>query len=103
MNIAWIKQKIAEASFITLKNDELEQTAEYIKLYHTHSCSEHWQVNSIISKENKWDEFKAIRSLNDHGTASKIRGITPQFFAIVCKVLSIEGDDGAPLKDYDKY
>ncbi len=103
MDIASIKRKIAEASFVTLKAEELEQTAEYIQLYHSRKCSEHWQVNNIITKEGKWDEFTAIRSLNDHGTASKLKGITPKFFAIVCLVLSIQGDDGAPLKDYDMY
>lgn len=103
MDIDWIKRKVAAASFVPLTEDEIEQTARYINLYKTNGCSEHWQVNNIISNSNKWDEFKAIRSLNDHGTKSKIRGITPQFFAIVCTVLKIEGDDGSPLIDYDQY
>lgn len=103
MDFNWIRNKIVDVTFVELTEDEIDQTAHYIDLYHARGCTEHWQVNNIITRENKWEEFKAIRSLNDYGSKNKVKGITPQFFAIVCKVLRIQGDDGAPLKDYDKY
>ena len=98
-----INPEIVKAAFYPLSDEEIEQTANYIWLYKTHNCQEHYEVNNIITLFNSWGEFTAIRSMNDHGHRTKIRGITPKFFAIICKVLKITGDDGAPLKDYEKY
>ena len=98
-----IKPEIVKAAFDELSDEEIVQTAKYIWLYKINECKEHYEVNNIITMRNSWGEFTAIRSMNDHGHRKKIRGITPKFFAIICNVLEITGDDGAPLKDYEKY
>jgi hypothetical protein len=72
-------------------------------IYKSQSCTEHWEVNSYISKNELWDDFSELRSLNDHGHRKKIKGITPYYFALFCRVLEIDADDGAPLLDYEKY
>ena len=98
-----IKPEIIKASYYELSDEEIEQTAHYIWLYKSNNCDEHYEVNNIINQKNSWDEFTAIRSLNDHGYRKRIKGITPKFFAIICKVLDITGDDGATLKEYEIY
>ena len=42
-------------------------------------------------------------SLNNHGHKNLVKGITPIFFAIICRALDITGDDGDPLLGYEKY
>jgi hypothetical protein len=98
-----IRGSIKEASHMALTEDELQQTAEYIFMFKSLRLEEHWQVNQVIAKADRWDDFKALRSMNDHGPSGVIQGITPKFFAIVCKVLKISGDDGHPLLNYRKW
>lgn len=96
-------KKIKKASFTELTEDEIEQLLSYLWIFISENFEEHWQVNNYITEHDIWDEFTAIRSLNDHGHRQKIKGITPKHFAIACKVLDIDADDGAPLRDYLKY
>lgn len=86
-----------------LSSNETKEINEYIKIYREHGCTKHHEVNDIITKNRLWDNFKTIRSLNDHGEFKKIEGIQPQYFKIVCNILKISGDNGLPLDGYQKY
>jgi hypothetical protein len=86
-----------------LTPDEVREINKYIKIYHNYSCSEHHEVNEIISQLKIWDDFKTIRSLNDHGEYKEIEGIQPKYFEIVCNILKISGGRGLPLDGYKKY
>ena len=95
--------KIINASYKELTVEQVCQILIYIRIYKTESFTEHWQVNKYISKHNLWNYFSELRSLNDHGHTNKIKGITPLYFALICRVLEINADDGEPLLDYEKY
>ncbi|EMW1015360.1 hypothetical protein AAEK50_002242 [Serratia marcescens] len=86
-----------------LSSNETKEINEYIKIYRGYGCTKHHEVNDIITKNRLWDNFKTIRSLNDHGEFKKIEGIQPQYFEIVCNILKISGDKGLPLDSYQKY
>ncbi|HDU6294664.1 TPA: hypothetical protein RFY33_004227 [Klebsiella aerogenes] len=86
-----------------LSSDENKEISEYIKIYREHGCTKHHEVNDIITKNRLWDNFKTIRSLNDHGEFIGIEGIQPKYFEIVCNILKISGDKGLPLDGYQKY
>ncbi|ENL8551363.1 hypothetical protein [Serratia marcescens] len=86
-----------------LSSNETKEINEYIKIYRDHGCTKHHEVNDIITKNRLWNNFKTIRSLNDHGEFKGIEGIQPQYFEIVCNILKISGDKGLPLDGYQKY
>jgi hypothetical protein len=95
--------KIIDASYKELTIEQVCQVLIYIRIYKRESYTEHWQVNRYISNQNLWDYFSELRSLNDHGHPNKIKGITPFYFALICRVLEINADDGEPLLDYEEY
>lgn len=86
-----------------LSDLELSQLLKYIALFQAYKCDEHYEVNNIITNQGRWDEFFILRSLNDHGSGSWIRGIEPKYFAIICNVLEIDDAGGAPLISSKKY
>jgi cold shock CspA family protein len=86
-----------------LSENEIIQLTSYLKLFKEHNCSEHWEVNEIISAEKIWGSFEEIRSLNNHGYRRSVKGILPKYFAIVCEVLEVGGDGGAKLLNATKY
>ena len=83
--------------------DVVNELADYIWIYVSKKFTEHWEVNEYISEKHMWGQFENIRSLNKHGDYDKVEGIEPKYFAIVCEVLSIKGDDGKPLESWKKY
>lgn len=87
----------------SLSSNETREINEYIKIFREHGCTKHHEVNEIITKNKLWENFKTIRSLNDHGEFKEIKGIQPQYFEIVCNILKISGDKGLPLDGYQKY
>jgi len=97
------KNKIIKVSKTKLNENEIKQIVVYLWIYNKYSCSEHWEVNKIISQDKRWKDFNELRSYNDHGYNSKIKGITPKYFAIICSVLDILPSNGNPLLDYEKY
>lgn len=96
-------EKIIANSFSELKKNEIKQLLKYLWIYKSNNCTEHYEVNNIITEEGLWEEFTEIRSLNNHGYSRKILGIAPKYFAIICGVLDIDGSDGNPLEDWKKY
>ena len=86
-----------------LSTNEVNEINEYIRIFREYGCTKHYEVNEIITKSGKWDSFKTIRSLNDHGEYKEIEGIQPQYFEIVCNILEISGEKGLPLDSYKKY
>lgn len=97
------KKILEEVSDSELSQEETEQLLRYLKIFISNDFRRHWEVNEYISENDIWDKFSELRSLNDHGYPTKIKGITPKYFAIVCRALNIGGDNGAPLQDYEKY
>ena len=77
-----------------LSYQEKDQLTHYVFIFLHYEYTKHWEVNNHISKTNQWDKFNALRSLNDHGYQKLIIGITPRFFAIVCRLLEIENFEG---------
>jgi len=81
---------------------ELKQVKAYVDIFKNNSFQEHYEVNNYISRHNLWNDFSEIRSMNTHGV-NCIKGILPKFFAIVCKILEITGDNGEPLDKSEPY
>lgn len=86
-----------------LSTQEVQEIEMYIQIYRNHGCTKHHEVNEIISQKDIWDNFKTIRSLNDHGNFTGIEGIQPTYFEIICDILKISGESGQPLDGYTKY
>ncbi len=103
MKPANLARAVQDASYIKLSAEEVSELVKYIMIYKGNKCKEHYEVNNIISTQNRWGEFRKLRSMNDHGHIGRIRGIAPKYFAIVCKVLSIDDAGGDPLLDYERY
>ena len=97
------KSKVKDASYTPLSEAVLNELLNYLWIYKINNMSEHWQVNEFISENDIWDEFKEIRSMNDHGYEFQIHGIKPNYYAIICSVLNKEKGDGAPLIDWRSY
>ncbi|MCD9500384.1 hypothetical protein [Photobacterium carnosum] len=75
----------------------------YITLLVENKFNEHWQVNNLISKRNLWYKYPNIRSINTHKNGSRVKGIRPEYYALVCEILEITGDGGTPLISSIKY
>ena len=82
---------------------ETEEINEYVKIYRENSFSKHFEVNQHITINGLWHNFPKIRSLNDHGVSKDIPGVEPKYFSVICHLLGISGEDGAPLQSYRKY
>ena len=86
-----------------LPQDAANEIKLYVKIFRDHRCTKHYEVNQIITEKHEWDSFKVIRSLNDHGKYTKIQGIQPKYFEIICSILEISGESGLPLDHFHKY
>ena len=86
-----------------LSLSENKEINDYIQLFCDHGCTKHHEVNEIIAQKGDWDNFKTIRSLNDHGEYREIEGIQPKYFEIICNILKISGEKGLPLDSFQKY
>jgi len=86
-----------------LSSSEATEINKYIKIYRESGFTKHFEVNKLISVNNRWGEFKTIRSLNNHGKHKEIKGIQPKYFEIICNILSISGERGLPLDAYKKH
>jgi hypothetical protein len=97
----------AEQRRLKLKfcNSEVEwsQVKEYVRIYIENNCTEHYQVNEIISRSERWHEFTEIRTLNLHGNGYTVEGISKKHFRLVCEILNIAGGQGSPLVKDDRY
>lgn len=80
------------------------ELANYIAIFHKIGAEEHHEVNEYISLNGLWDEFREIRSLNNHGRGKeKIRGIYPKYYREVCQRLKLKRGSGSPLQDSNRY
>lgn len=93
----------AQINGVSLSKNESEEINKYIGIFREQGFTKHTDVNNHITESSLWDEFKTIRSLNNHGKHDDIEGIQPKYFEIVCSVLRISGEGGAPLDSYKKY
>ena len=87
----------------SLTFEEKAEINQYIEIFRDQEFSKHTQANNYISENGLWDEFKTIRSLNDHGKYTEVAGIQPKYFEIICGVLKIKGEGGIPLDSYISY
>ncbi|WP_017221374.1 cold-shock protein [Moritella dasanensis] len=84
-------------------NEQIKEIKQYVRIYKTERYSKHHEVNTYITKNQVWGQFSNIRSMNDHGNSKTVPGILPKFYSIVCEILSISGDNGAPLLKSEAY
>ena len=98
--------KTEEKNFINdykLTNKEWEQVKEYVLIFKKNSLKKHHEVNNYITNNNLWDDFSELRSMNDHGSNKVVHGITEKHFKLICEILNITGDNGAPLIKAERY
>lgn len=88
---------------VSLTPAETIEINRYIEIFRNQGFSKHTEVNDYISNNGLWDEFRTIRSLNDHGKFREIEGIQPKYFKVVCAVLKISGEGGLSLDSYRSY
>jgi hypothetical protein len=86
-----------------LSDAEIAELKEYTGIFIENKFHLHYEVNQFINDHKRWDDFPCIRSLNDHGDSKGIRGILPKFFKVVCVLLGVDGEKGAPLDKAKKY
>jgi hypothetical protein len=80
-----------------LSESETNEISRYVKIFRNNNFENHTEINNYITENGIWDDFPTIRSINDHGEYKNIPGILPKYFEIVCSILKINGDKGAPL------
>ncbi|EMX4198302.1 hypothetical protein AAGV48_000786 [Escherichia coli] len=81
-----------------------KEIALYIEIFKGIGATEHYEVNEYLTRNDRWDEFRKIRSLNNHGLGKEsIPGIQPKFFREVCQRLRISGGSGSPLLKSEQY
>ncbi|WP_449102720.1 hypothetical protein [Pseudomonas extremaustralis] len=80
-----------------------DQVIKYVSIFRASSFNKHHQVNEHITKNGLWDDFREIRSMNNHGANKTVHGITPKYFKLVCNILEITGGGGDPLIKSEKY
>ena len=86
-----------------LSDAEIAELKEYTGIFIENKFHLHYEVNQFINEHKRWGDFPCIRSLNDHGDSKGIRGILPKFFKVVCVLLGVDGENGAPLDKAKKY
>lgn len=89
--------------FNALTASESKEINDFINIFKLNNLTEHFQVNKYITENELWDEFKTIRSINNHGLNKEVPGIQPKYFNIICELLKIQGGNGSPLANYKKY
>lgn len=84
--------------------DTEKEIALYIEIFKDIGATEHYEVNEYLTRNDRWEEFRKIRSLNNHGRGKEnIPGIRPEFFREVCQRLKISGGNGSPLLKSERY
>lgn len=103
-SLALINEPEYEAILVKYKLSvsEASQLKEYLAIYAGHGFKKQADANKYITDNNLWDNFKDIRSMNDHGPHVNIPGILPKIYKVTCEVLKLAGL-GAPLTKATKY
>ncbi len=95
-----IKEKI---SVFNLNDEEKDDIVRYILLKKNIGATRQKEVNIKIGKDESWDQFKAIRALNDHGTGSKLPGISKKAFAAIETAAGSIRGYGNPIISSERY
>ncbi len=103
MVLLYEKYKSNNQKQTKLSEKELDEISKYLEIYKNNNFFYHYEINNYISKNNMWDEFPTIRSLNNHGKGKIVHGIQPKYFKIICQTLDITDNNGDNLKDYQPY
>jgi len=88
---------------VALTSEEVSEINSYVEIFQDNEFSKHTEVNNYITDNDLWDEFKTIRSLNNHGKYKEIESIQPKYFKVVCEILKITGEGGLSLDSYTRY
>ena len=98
-----LKRDIEMASHCKLSTQELNEIIEYISIFNNYECDQHWEVNQIISDQDRWNSFQKIRALNTHRSNYTVRGISPKYFSIICSFQNIRKGNGSSIVESKKY
>lgn len=82
-----------------LTSSEVDEITRYIAIIKHEKYTRHYDANIFITKNNLWDEYKTIRTLNYHSGGAVVKGIKAEYFKIVCKLSGLREENGAPLED----
>ncbi|MDA0135804.1 hypothetical protein L2D36_25890 [Vibrio harveyi] len=93
----------APASLNELDSSTFNEILAYVTMFVQLRFKEHWQVNNVISKTNSWHQYPNIRSINTHRNGKQVEGIHPEYYALICEILDITGDNGTPLVHSRRY
>ncbi|MCE7556445.1 hypothetical protein [Aliivibrio fischeri] len=93
----------APVSLNELDSSTFNEILAYVTMFVQLRFKEHWQVNNLISKMNSWNQYPNIRSINTHRNGKEVEGIYPEYYALVCEILNIMGDNGTPLVHSRRY
>jgi len=87
----------------TINICESIEVFNYIRDFTENSFSNLSELNNYLTDNEEWEYYPTIRSLNTHGIYSKIPGIQPKYFLIVCIELGIKGGKGRSLDGFEPY
>ena len=82
---------------------EQQEIDEYINIFEDFNFQKHYEVNNYISKNKLWDRFPTIRAENTHENGAIVDGISPKYFAIVCRLVGMEYGGGSNLIKSERY
>lgn len=82
---------------------EQREIDEYIKIFKRFNFRKHHEVNNYISENELWNRFPNIRSENTHENGAVVDGISPKYFAIVCRLVGMEYGGGSNLIKSERY
>lgn len=90
-------------SYYDYNDDEWTEIIRYCAWMKEKEFVKQSQLNNYITRTQNWDDFKAIRALNDHGYGSLIKGISREAYKAVCQILEMKRGDGSPLMHSQRY
>ncbi|MBY0446784.1 MAG: hypothetical protein K2Q15_16435 [Burkholderiales bacterium] len=86
-----------------LSRPVLVEVLKWVNVFNDGRCTYQKDANEIITRENRWNEFPNLRSLNDHGMHKRVPGIESNYYSLFCYLLGCGGAGGAPLEASHKY
>ena len=79
------------------------QIMSYAALMKDLGIRDQGKCNEHITRANLWHTFPNIRAMNDHGYGREIEGITRTAYRLVCELINLQSNFGAPLLHSRKY
>jgi hypothetical protein len=79
------------------------QIMSYVALMNDLGIRDQGKCNEHITRANLWHIFPNIRAMNDLGFGREIEGITRTAYRLVCELINLQNNFGAPLLHSRKY